>query len=53
MECFCGADAANKLAKEIDRMSRAKCKGNKMQFLGAGLGGAALSGVATNMIGGK
>lgn len=50
VECFCGTDAANKLAKEIDRMTRAKCEGNKMKFLGAGLGGAALSGVASNMI---
>ena len=50
VECFCGTDAANKLAKEKDRMTRAKCEGNKMKFLGAGLGGAALSGVASNMI---
>ena len=50
VECHCGADAANKLAKELDRMTRAKCEGNKMKFLGAGMGGAALSGVASNMI---
>jgi len=50
VECHCGIDAANKLGKELDRFKRAKCKGNAMKYAASGLGGAALTGIASNVI---
>lgn len=47
VECYCGADAANKLAREIKRFTSAKCEGNKLNYAASGIGGALVGAAAS------
>ena len=56
MECYCGVDAVNKLAIEIDRLTRAKCekdsKGNSiLKYAGTGLGAVVAAEAAKKVLG--
>ena len=56
MECYCGVDAVNKLAIEIDRLTRAKCekdsKGNSvLKYAGTGLGAVIAAEAAKKIVG--
>ena len=47
VECYCGTDAVNKLAREIKRFTSAKCEGSKLSYATSGLGGALVGAAAS------
>ena len=50
VECYCGLDGANKLAKELERLTSAKCEGNTLNYAVSGIGGAVVGGLATQLV---
>ena len=50
VECYCGLDGANKLGKELERLTSVKCEGNKLNYAASGIGGAIAGGIATQLV---